>query len=523
MQRIPQTPPAGIFRGATPSSSAGRWYDCNNIRFRQGMAQPIGGYAQLPSAIAPDTIRDLVTWHDNNAVRWAAYGSDTKLYAYRFDTKLIYDITPTGVGALDPPGARAGWGLGDYGEETYGTARDSSNIGIQDIGATMGDRWVMDTFGQDLLVVPTQDGRLYTWSPTTPATRAALVAEAPTNNQGVIVTDQRHVVLYGAGNDPRRVAWSDQENYHVWTADVTNLAGDKRLATQSYAMTAIKVSQGILIWTANDLHLMTYVGPPYAYGISMIAAGCGPMSPRAIVQVGNNVLWPGLQTFWGFSGSVQTLPSDIGDWFFSLVNRQQLGRVFGSPNPTFSEAWWDWPDEGSIECNRYIMVNYSDQGRPWAIGVRNRTAADPTGTMDYPVLAGPKSNTDPKGYLWLHEYGMTADGTPRGPNGLIYLESGAIGLGEGDQRFHVRQLVLDAVAPGDDLSNDEHVIGWRFLYKEQPQHPVEYDTGLYTQRHDGLMDIRFSCRTMRARIEALSDDMWAIGRPRLVIRPGGKR
>ena len=80
---------------------------------------------------------------------------------------------------------------------------------------------------------------------------------------------------------------SDQENPNVWLADVTNLAGDKMLVTQSYAMTAVKVSDGILIFTANDAHKMVYVGAPYAYGISQIATGCGPLSPRAVVGIGS--------------------------------------------------------------------------------------------------------------------------------------------------------------------------------------------------------------------------------------------
>ena len=193
-----------------------------------------------------------------------------------------------------------GYGLADYGESTYGTARDPADIGPQDISATMGDRWCLDTFGEDLLVVPTQDGHLFRWTPTTPTVLPAIVAGAPVLNRGVIVTDQRHVVLYGAGGDPRMIAWSDQENPDVWAADVTNLAGNKLLQTQSYAMTATKVSDGILIFTSNDCHKMSYVGAPFAYGIVAIAEGCGPMSPRAVVKVGSLVAWPGLETFWGY-------------------------------------------------------------------------------------------------------------------------------------------------------------------------------------------------------------------------------
>lgn len=518
--RLPVAPPPGIYRPATPSACVGRWWDSNGVRFRQGQAQPIGGWVVQPNTTVSMLPRDLITWHDNHGVRWAVYGTDSRLWAYRFDLQTQYNITPTGVGPLDPPGARVGFGLADYGESTYGTARDASDIGPQDISATMGDKWSMDTFGERLLVVPTQDGRLYEWNPNTPATLPTVVAEAPTLNLGVVVTDQRHVVLLGAGGDPRRVAWSDQENYHVWTPGVANLAGDKQLQTQSYALTAVKTSRGVLIWTANDLHMMSYVGPPYAYGINMIATGCGPMSHRAIVQIGDNILWPGLQTFWSYSGTVSPLPSDIQDWFFSLVNREMLGRVFGSPNPTFSEAWWDFPDEGAVECNRYVAVNYADQGRPWTIGVRNRTCADPTGTMDYPVLGGPH----PSGTgacLYLHEYGMTANGLPRAPTGEIYLESGGITLGEGDKRYHVRQVALDAAVAGPE--EIENVLGWRFFVREQAHDPVEYDTGTYTEQHNGLMDVRFSGRVARIRVEALMDDVWSIGRPRLIVRPGGRR
>jgi len=512
MPRLTQAPPPGVFRNATPEASQNKWWDCNNIRFRGGQLQPIGGNVNIIGSGVSNPIRDLITWHDNARVRWAAFGTDVGLYAFRFDTDTIYTITPTGVGPLDPPGALNGYGLGDYGEDAYGTARDPEDVGPQDISATMGDRWSMDTFGERLLIVPTQDGHLFEWDPNTPTVLPTIVTAAPLMNRGVIVTDQRHVVLYGAGGDPRAIAWSDQEDYAVWAPTAVNMAGDKLLATQSYAMTAIKIADSILIFTGNDLHKMTYVGPPYAYGIVEIASGCGPISPRAVVRIGSNVAWPGLQTFWGYAGAVQPLKCDVDDWFFSLVNRQMVGRVFGSPNPAFSELWWDWPDEGSNECNRYIAVNYADASRPWTIGVRNRTAADGTGTMDNPILAGPIRTAEH--CLYIHEFSYSENGQPRAPTGAVYAESGNIVLAEGDHRFHVRQVIMDDIAPSG--------LGVRFLTREQPQGP-EHDTGLYTEVHGGLLDVRFSGRHIRMRIEALEDEPFAIGRPRLQVRRGGRR
>jgi hypothetical protein len=283
-------------------------------------------------------------------------------------------------------------------------------------------------------------------------------------------------------------------------------------------MTAAKVSDGILIFTSNDVHKMQYVGAPYAYGITQIAAGCGPLAPRAVVGVGSFLAWPGTQTFWSYSGgSITPLKCDVQDWFFSLVNRQMVGRVFGSPNPAFSELWWDWPDEGSLECNRYIVLNYGDPAHPWTIGARARTAADPSGAADYPVLGG---FTDPSLVycaLFLHEYGWTDNGAPRAPTGEIYAESGAITLGEGDRRLHVRQVIFDA-------DPSEAPIGYRFFTREQPSDLAgERDTGLYTEIHDGLMDVRFSGRSVRMRMEAMVDGAFAVGRPRLDMKPGGPR
>ena len=81
----------------------------------------------------------------------------------------------------------------------------------------------------------------------------------------------------------------------------------------------------------------------------------------------------------------------------------------------------------------------SDPAKPWTIGVRKRTAGDPTGTLDYPVLGGPLGAG---GSLFLHEYGWLENGVPRAPMGEVYAETGAITLGEGDKRFHVQATCI---------------------------------------------------------------------------------
>jgi hypothetical protein len=515
MPRIPQAPPPGVVRNGTPEATSGRWFDMNMMRWRGNVLQPVGGNVALLAALVPDPIRDVLTWHDNSFTRWAAIGTDQKLYAYNFDLQTLTDITPAGVGPLEAPGALIGYGMADYGESTYGTARDPADIGPTDVSGSMGDIWSMDTFGQQLLFVPTQDGHLFMWDPSTPATAPLLITEAPTMNEGVIVTDQRHVVLLGAGGNPRNIAWSDQEAYHVWAPDVTNLAGSKLLVTQARVQSALKVAQGILIFTSNDLHLLNYVGPPYAYGIIQVAAGCGPLSLRAPVSIGSMAAWPSLQNLWIWNGNAQPLNCDVKDWFFSLLNRTGHGKLFGSVNPQFSELWWDWPDEGSIECNRYVAFNYGASPPCWMIGQRTRTAADRLGVLDHPILAGPLGS---QASLYFHEYGTTDNGAPLAPTGAVYAETGNIVMGEGDKRFHVMQVVMDAVTDPNAPS-----FGLRFFVREQPFATTEQDTGLYTVVHDGLMDVKFSGRTVRMRVEGTADTAWALGKTRLEARLGGRR
>jgi hypothetical protein len=141
------------------------------------------------------------------------------------------------------------------------------------------------------------------------------------------------------------------------------------------------------------------------------------------------------------------------------------------------------------------------------------TAPIADGSVDWQFLGAGSG-----GSLFLHEYGWSDNGAPRAATGAIYAESGAITLGEGDQRYNVTQLVFDAACSIDDM------LGYSFTVRENPYDEAsEFDTGLYTVVHNGLMDMRWSGRTAQMRVEPLYDGDFAIGRPRLVMKPGGKR
>ena len=96
-----------------------------------------------------------------------------------------------------------GYGTGTYGKSTWGTARTSSTF-------TFYARiWSLDTYGQNLLAMPSGD-YLYQWDPTTPSARAVKVANSPTGNF-MFLTNERYPVVLGADGGLLVLAWPDQK------------------------------------------------------------------------------------------------------------------------------------------------------------------------------------------------------------------------------------------------------------------------------------------------------------------------
>jgi hypothetical protein len=514
MPKVAIMPRPGIVRGPTPSASSGRWFDSNLVRWRGGVLQPVGGWAALPDGAGGELTsgeppRDIVAWHSNDGSPWLAVGSTNKLMVHNLALRQSYNITPAGMPPLGEPGPFIGYGLGNFGESTYGTVRNTANIGPTDITSILGDIWSLDLWGELLVFCNTAQGSIYTWDPATPSTAPAAIAGAPTEIRGgIMVTDERHLVAVGADGDMRKVAWSDQEDFSSWVPTTSNLAGSLQLETEGRPMTCRRVTGNNLIWTDNDVHGLKYVGPPYAYGLSKLADNCGLLSRRAVSRSGALVQWIGIQTMWQYDGSVSPLVTDVSDWFFSMINRDQVGRVFGAPNASFSEHWFWFPSQASRECDRYIVLSYAEPGRPVAIGALPRTAGELRGALQRPILGAAD------GRIYLHEYGWTANGETR--LGTVYAETGDYLLGEGDARYHTTQIEQDFIGPADR-------IGYRFALWEEPNGP-QWDTGTIPITNDtGLTDARFSCRGMRMRIEQLTDGPWALGKTRLVQRKGGAR
>jgi len=90
LKKIPLNP--GFNKQSTASQAEGQWVDGDNVRFRYGSPEKIGGWTQITSNLLVGATRANWSWTDLSNRRYAALGTNKCLYVYDGDS--IYDITP---------------------------------------------------------------------------------------------------------------------------------------------------------------------------------------------------------------------------------------------------------------------------------------------------------------------------------------------------------------------------------------------------------------------------------------------
>ena len=71
----------GIDKQNTEYGAEGRWVDCDNVRFRYGLPEKIGGWEKVTSDALVGATRAILTYSDLKGVKYAIYGTNKKLYA----------------------------------------------------------------------------------------------------------------------------------------------------------------------------------------------------------------------------------------------------------------------------------------------------------------------------------------------------------------------------------------------------------------------------------------------------------
>ena len=387
--------------------------------------------------------------------------------------------------------------------------------------------YTQDNWGEDL-IFNVYDGGPYYWDKTLGlGARATTFAsqtgasDAPTITRRIMVSGaDRHVVCFGCNpinetaQDLLMVRWSDQENPVDWTPTATNTAGSQRISSGSEIISAQKTRQEMLIWTDTSLHAMRFTGPPFTFGISMLANNVSILGPNAVTTVGDKVFWMDRENFYVYTGRVQVIPCTLLRYVFDDINLDQSFKCFAASNKMFDEVFWFYPTSDSTEIDRYVKFNFTEN--TWDLGTLSRTAWVDYGIHDNPRGSGAVSSVN---YIYIHELGQNNDGSAM----TAFIESADFDLGDGDHFMFMSRLVPD-ISITDTSGDSSGTVDYIVKTRDYPGDTLTTNSTNSVTPTTQQSFVRARSRQAVMRIESASTDLaWTLGDLRLDLRPDGRR
>jgi hypothetical protein len=402
-----------------------------------------------------------------------------------------------------------------FGQASATAAESGSNIRL----------WAQDNWGEDL-AFNVYDGTPYYWDKTLGlGNRATTFAsqtgasDAPTITRRLMVSGaDRHVVCFGCNplgetaQDLLMIRWSDQEGPFDWTPTATNTSGSQRISSGSEIISAQKTRQEMLVWTDTSLHAMRFVGPPFTFGVSMLANNVSIIGPNAVTTVGDKVFWMDRENFYVYTGRVQIIPCTLLRYVFDDINLEQNFKCFAASNKMFDEVFWFYPSADASEIDRYVKFNFTEN--TWDLGTLSRTAWVDYGIHNNPRGSGQASDTN---YVYVHESGDDDDGSAM----TSFIESADFDLGDGEQFMFVDRLIPDI-----DITSTDADASVNYILKTRnyPGDSLATNSTNAVKASTQQSFLRSRSRQAALRIESDTTNItWTLGDLRLGLRPDGRR
>jgi len=241
----------GIDKQNTEYGAEGKWVDCDNVRFRYGLPEKIGGWTKVTSDALVGATRAILSYSDLKGVKYIIYGTNKKLYAYSEGSYA--DITPTratGTGNITQFGTTDG--------STTVTVTDSSHgaligdfVTIASVSGAVGGISAANLQGEfEILTVPSAN--TYTIEAKAAATSTATGSTANATYQ---INTGAAVSLFGYGWGAG--TWSTS----TWNTSREGLTGADGVLLQSSKwaldnwgedVLALQFDGGLFYWDTSD-------------------------------------------------------------------------------------------------------------------------------------------------------------------------------------------------------------------------------------------------------------------------------
>ena len=162
------------------------------------------------------------------------------------------------------------------------------------------------------------------------------------------------------------------------------------------------------------------------------------------------------------------------------------------------------------------MYNYLEQ--VWSIGALSRTA-----WIDDGIFTKPRATSN--GYLYEHEHGNDADGSPMDN---VYIESSDFDIDDGQFISFVRSIIPDVKFTGS--GGTSQALNFVLKHRNYPGENLTTSSTSSVTSSTTKIDTRLRGRQAVLRLESDDDNVpgntgvgWRLGSTRFDIRPDGKR
>ena len=311
LQKIQFKP--GFNKQQTATGAEGQWIDGDNVRFRYGEPQKIGGWQQLVSSTLAGPVRDQHTWTALDGKKYAALGSSKLLVIYY--EGQFYDITPLGT-------------LLSGATYTSTTSSTTVTITLAAHGLTTGDYIIFTgvaTPGAPTTSFTSADFTTNTFQVISTPTANTFTVTMATTETGTGVTaggslSMTPYVTIGPTFQTPAYGWGTG----LWggivipsAATTLNGAINNSVTTITVVSTSAFPASGII---DIDTELITYTGKTATTFTGCVrgANGTTAASHLTAATVTNATVWQQ----WGEDSSVTTVSLDPGSW--SLDNFGQI-------------------------------------------------------------------------------------------------------------------------------------------------------------------------------------------------------
>jgi hypothetical protein len=504
----------GIKRDGT-KFEGDQYVDGQWVRFQRDLPRKVGGYRSINKYLRgiPRTLneytQDLLTYvHAGSANLVERFYIDGS-----YNTSIINDRTPSTLTTSD-----ANLWQFDVGYDTT-----NGNQIVAQVAPNL--NCICNSDGGQLFV-----GDLLGTSALTPVTNVP----ANFSVTGGVVTLPPYTVAFG--NDGY-VAWSIPNG----PDDFTGSGAGNAFVTGQKIVRGMPLRGGPgnspsgLLWSADSLVRMTYIGGTSVFQFDTISTQSSIMSAQSVIEYDGIFYWLGTDRFLSFNGVVREVENNLNqNFFFDNLNYEYRQKVFAIKVPRFGEIWWCFPFGDSTEPNHAVIYNVrSNIWYDTALPNGGRGAGIFPAVFRKPLMSGvvptfldtdtrvteagdtrvteagdariTQESGDPQYRFWVHEVGTDeVDGTSVNPI-LSYFETADLSLpvqSQVNKAIQVLMLEPDFVQSGDMTvavrgranARSPEVNGEEKTIYENPQTPQEQVIYFKEQRRE--LRFRFTSNTV---------------------------